>query len=466
MGKNKEKKAKDPNKLGLGRLLAFKSSDISAAWINLIVLNYLSIYASDTLGVGVGVVGTLLMASKIVDGFTDLFAGWLVDNTHTKLGKGRPYELCILGMTVCTVLLFSCSPNWSTVVKCAWIFCMYTFTFSIFSTLRGAGANPYTIRTFSNNPVLLKKVASYGGIITMAGSMVMSILFPVLMASIATSAAGWSRLVAIIMVAASAIALFRFFICKEDPAVDANDSHEPIRVKEILALFSKNKYTWLYAIIMLCYNIMTNLAVGSYYFKYVIGDVSMQGMLSVVGIVLLPLMLLFPRIMNKIGSMGKMVFYFCFIGIVGYLICFISGANLVGVLIGYVMGQFATLPLTYYGILFIMNICSYNEMIGLQRMEGSSNILSSFASKVGAAMGAWVTGILLALGGYVSESGVTTQSASAIMMIRIDFALVPLVLLVVIALCCLAFSRLEGKIAEYNAQRAAAAAEAAPADAE
>ena len=190
-------KVKDPNKLGFGRLMAFKSSDIVAAWINLIMLNYLSIYASDTLGVNLLTVSTLLLASKAVDAVTDMVAGVIVDNTHTKLGKGRPYELSIIGMTICTILLFAGNPAWSNVVKCVWIFCMYTLTFSIFATLRNAAMNPYTIRTFSNNPVLLKKVSSYGGIITMAGSIVMSTLFPILMAKMATSAAGSTRLVAI-----------------------------------------------------------------------------------------------------------------------------------------------------------------------------------------------------------------------------------------------------------------------------
>ena len=128
-------KVKDPNKLGFGRLLAFKSSDIVAAWINLIMLNYLSIYASDTLGIDLLTVSTLLLASKAVDAVTDMIGGIIVDNTHTKLGKGRPYELCIIGMTVCTVLLFAGSPAWSNVVKCVWIFCMYTLTFSIFARL-------------------------------------------------------------------------------------------------------------------------------------------------------------------------------------------------------------------------------------------------------------------------------------------------------------------------------------------
>ena len=150
-------KVKDPNKLGFGRLLAFKSSDIVAAWINLIMLNYLSIYASDTLGVNLLTVSTLLLASKAVDAVTDMVAGVIVDNTHTKLGKGRPYELSIIGMTFCTVLLFAGNPAWSEFAKCAWIFCMYTLTFSIFATMRNAAMNPYTIRTFSNNPVLLKR---------------------------------------------------------------------------------------------------------------------------------------------------------------------------------------------------------------------------------------------------------------------------------------------------------------------
>lgn len=159
----KKEKLKDPNRLGFGRLMAWKSSDISAAWVNVIMLNFLSIYASDTLGINIGTVATLLLVSKIVDGITDVVAGWLVDNTHTKWGKGRPYELGIIGMTLCTILLFAGNPAWSNAVKCGWIFCMYTLTFSIFSTLRAAAGTPYTIRHFSNNPILIRKVASYGG---------------------------------------------------------------------------------------------------------------------------------------------------------------------------------------------------------------------------------------------------------------------------------------------------------------
>lgn len=451
--KEKGKKVAKADKLGLGHLLLWKSSDISAAWINVIMLNYLSMYASDTLGINIGLVGTLLLVSKIVDGFTDIFAGWLIDNTHTKLGKGRPYEISIVGMTICSIALFACSPEWSNVAKCAWIFSMYTLTFSVFSTLRSAAGTPYTIRHFSNNPVLIRKVASYGGIITMAGSMAVSVLFPVLMGRIATSASGWTAAVAMIMIPATLIGVLRFIFCKEDPSVDNMSKQEAVHLNEIFTLFRRNKYVWIYAVIMLCYNIVTNLAVGSYYFKWIVGNIEMAGMLSIVSIVLLPIMLAFPVIMKKVGSMGMMITYFCGIGIVGYIICFISGSFMPGVLGGYVLGQFATLPLAYYGVLFIMNICTYNEMIGLPRMDGSSNILSSFMSKAGAALGTWITGMLLMAGGYISSESAVEQPASALMMIRVDFAIVPAVLLVVIAVCTMAFSRLEKKAGEFEAEK-------------
>ena len=432
--------------------MAWKSSDISAGWVSLLMLGYLSIYASDTLGVGVGTVGVLLLVSKIFDAFTDVFGGWIVDNTHTRLGKGRPYELSIFGMCICTILLFACPPSFTYMAKCIWIFVMYTFTFSIFTTLRSAAQNPYMIRVFHNDVGLIRKVSSYGGIVTMATSMALSISFPILMARLATSPAGWTALVAAIMVPAMVIGAFRFIFCKEDPSIDASSNQEPIRMKEILTMFRRNKYVWLYALIMLSYNILTNLGAGTYFFKWIIGNVGLYSAVSAVSVILLPLMFAFPLLMKKIGSMGKMIFYFSILGAVGYGICFLANDNLPLVLIGYSIGVFSTLPLAYYGTLFIMDICTYNEMIGLPRMDGSAAILSGFATKFGGALGAYITGAILSAAGYISKRGVKSQPAKALLMIRIDFSLVPLFLVVICGLACLSFSRLEKKIAVHKAE--------------
>jgi len=79
---------------------------------------------------------------------------------------------------ICVVLLFSTSPQWSTAMKYAWVFIMYILVYSIFGTMLAAKQTPYLIRAFNGNSRLVTKVASYGGLVSMAGSIAISMTFP------------------------------------------------------------------------------------------------------------------------------------------------------------------------------------------------------------------------------------------------------------------------------------------------
>mgnify|MGYP004448312693 FL=1 len=81
-------------------------------------------------------------------------------------------------------------------------------------------------------------------------------------------------------------------------------------------------------------------------------------------------------------------------------------------------------------------------------MESCSGIVAGFATKSGGAIGSWITGIMLMLGGYISSVAgeVVEQPASALMMIRVDFSVIPMILSLLIGLACLAFSKLENKL--------------------
>ncbi len=448
-------KVKDPNKLGLGRLLAYKSSDVAAAAVNFIALQYLTLYCTDTLGLNPAILGTLLMVGKIIDGAVDLFYGWLVDNTKSKLGKGRPYELCILGSTLTSILLFSASPEWSTVAKYIWVFSMYTMVFSVFGSLRAAGHIPYTIRAFSNNQALLTKVASYGGMITMFGSIAVSTTFPMVMEKLATSAGGWTAVVGIFMVPMALIGLLRFIFIKEDPSVDAGQQYQKVELKDIFTMFRRNKYVWLYAAIMLCFNVSTSLGAASYYFKWIVGDEGSAGIVSIMSFLLVPVMITFPIIMKKLKYLGKMVAIFSVVSIAGYVLVFFAGANMGMIIAGMILAGLITLPVSYYGVLFISRCCTCNEMLGLQRMDGSANILSLFTANFGGALGSFISGILLSLGGYNYGEGVASQPDSALMMIRLLYTLVPALLIVGCGFCAWKFVALEKKIPEWEAQKEA-----------
>lgn len=89
--------------VGFGTLMAWSLRPASTG-IATMIMGYLTVFAVNTMKMPAALVGTLLLASKLIDGVTDLFAGYIVDNTRTKWGKGRPYEWCVVGMWLTTLL--------------------------------------------------------------------------------------------------------------------------------------------------------------------------------------------------------------------------------------------------------------------------------------------------------------------------------------------------------------------------
>lgn len=166
------KQQRKAEKVGLGKLLLWNSSSCSVA-LSTLMLGYVTFYCTDVLQLAPALVGTLFMVSKIFDSFTDIVAGFIVDRTQTRWGKGRPYEIFMLFLWLSTWLLFSCPTSFATAAKCIWIFCMYTFMNSICVTFLNANNVVYMVRAFENKEQQ-SKIVGYGSIFTMAGAMVLS----------------------------------------------------------------------------------------------------------------------------------------------------------------------------------------------------------------------------------------------------------------------------------------------------
>ena len=93
-------KKNNQDKIGAKKFFAWQSRAVSSACC-VVILGYLRIYCTDQLALSGTVIGIILLLSNVVDAVTDLTAGYLVDRTKSRLGKGRPYELCILGVWLC-----------------------------------------------------------------------------------------------------------------------------------------------------------------------------------------------------------------------------------------------------------------------------------------------------------------------------------------------------------------------------
>ena len=460
MAKTRAPKA---DRLPLGKFLAWKSSDITSAGVFLIVTTYMSLFCTDYLGMSPLVVGNIILISNVIDFFTDLIAAYVIDNTKSKWGKARPYELGAIGMTLCTTLIFITPSGWNETLKIVWVFCMYTFLFGVFNTFRTSANVPYLIRAFDNNRTLIGKVSSYGGIVTTMGSMVVSLTFPKMMAKLATSDGGWATLILIYMIPLTVLGLLRFIFVKENPSIDAQQVKNKVDFKDIWAMIRKNGYAWLYLLIMFFFQTIQSIAALSYYFKYIVGDVGASGLLSIMSFVLLPTMFLFPVLMKKLSA-SQIIALGAVFSCMGYIVNFFAGASMTMLIIGGIITAFAMLPVSYLGNMVQMDLCTYNQYLGLPRMDASIGALfNGFGTQLGQGFGGWLLGFALTAAGYIASEGdtIVAQPDSAITMIRLLYSLIPMVLMVLLAVTAFILSRLNKKMPEIEAKIAAdAAAEA------
>lgn len=431
-------KAANPDHVPFGKLVAWQMRPISLGAVTIITM-YLSLYCTDTLGMRAALVGTLLMASKIFDGVTDIFAGWLIDNTKTKWGKARPYELSIIGVWICMFALFAMSDTWSMVTKSIWLFIMYTLIFSVFSTLLNAAETPYIIRAFKT-PMAVTKVSAYGGIIVTLGSMVVSVSFPILVGTLGTSAAGWRKLIAMYAIPLVCLGLLRFLFVKEETDAVEENKEEKVKVKDILHVITSNKYVWLMGIACMVPLLVTGMSANTYYFTWIVGDIGKLSTIQMVGMLSLFVIVLFPTLMKKFSAM-QLIGATAVISIAGYIICFFAGTNIPLLIVGFFLASLITLPTSYMKSPIIMQISDYNEQNGQPRMEATMSAVANFLNKIGSAFGSFLLGIMLDAGGY--DGKLDVQPDGAITMIRLLFSFVPAAFMVVVVICTIGFRPLD-----------------------
>lgn len=438
----RERKKQDPGYISPIKFWTWSARDMSLA-ANFIVLSYLTIYCTNTLGLKPMLVGTLLMVSRVVDAITDLFAGYIVDKTNTRWGKGRPYEFAILGVWFCTWLLYSAPASASEAVKMVWVFVMYLFVNSIFTTLLNASGNPYMVRAFGTNEQRVK-LASFGGIVIMIASILINMIFPVAMSRLATSPKGWSTLIAIFALPLGLIGILRFFFVKETEKVDTVS--EPVHFKDVIRVLKDNRYVYMIVAIQLVYALVTGTGVATYYYTYIVNNLEIMGFISALSVIVLPMMVFFPALLKKI-PMGRMVQIGCIFYAVGELIVFFANGSIPVLIISNVIIAVGTLPVTYLINLMALDCGSYNAYLGLQRMDGTIGAIKGFANKLGAALGSGLLGVMLTWGGFDKDLAVQTDSAK--FAISAVYGLIPSILFALVAIM-LCFYKLDRMMPEIN----------------
>ena len=428
---NEKKYLKWYHKVGYG------AGDIAGNCVYALLTAFMMIYLTDTIGMSMGVVSTLIALSKVFDGVTDFFFGRMIDKTKTKMGKARPWMLwAYVGCAVTLVACFSIPTSWGQTAQYIFFFLSYTLLNAVFFTANNIAYASLTALITKNTSERVQ-IGSFRFIFAFATKIVIEAVTIFAVSWLGGGVMGW-RLIAIIYAIVGLITnTYSVFSVKELPEEEFSEEETKEEKKEndltFLQSFKvllKNKYY----VIICCSYILTQLyasviGIGTYYTKYIMGDETIFSTISLaINITMVLSLTVLPMVIKKMGGMYKL-------NIWGYVI---AALGRVGVMVA---GFAGSLPLmlaftavSTIGIAplqgdlnALIACCSeYTTLTTGHRLEGMMYSCSSLGIKLGGALGTAICGWLLAAAGYVENAAV--QTASTVNMLNFLYLWMPIVI--------------------------------------
>ncbi len=109
------------NVTGKEKWLGYLLGPSGALLLNAVLATYLNVYYTDVLGLTTVWGGAFLVVfpivSKIIDAVTNVVMGYVIDRTHTRQGKARPWLLLSAPLLTITGILLFTVPRGSEAVQ-------------------------------------------------------------------------------------------------------------------------------------------------------------------------------------------------------------------------------------------------------------------------------------------------------------------------------------------------------------
>ena len=392
--------------------VGYGSGDVAGNCVYALLTAFMMIYLTDTVGMSMGIVSTLIAVSKIFDGVSDFFFGRMIDKTKTKMGKARPWMLWpYIGCAVCLVACFAIPLEWGETSQYVFFFIAYTLLNAIFFTANNIAYASLTALITKNTNERVQ-LGSFRFIFAFGTKIFIEAITIFAVKWLGGGAMGWRNIAIIYAIIGLIVNTISVFSVKELPEADEGMEEEREEEHKLTFLQSfkillKNKY---YLVICATY-ILTQIyasliGIGTYYTKYILGNEEIFSTISLaINITMVVALVLLPMVIEKMRGMYKL-------NMIGYII---AAAGRVGVMLaGYAGNVPLMLVFTAVSTLGIaplqgdMNAliasCSeYTTLTTGHRLDGMMYSCSSLGIKIGGAFGTAICGWLLDATGFVEN---------------------------------------------------------------
>lgn len=410
--------------------VAYGSGDMGSNFMYMFVSSFVLIYLTDTMGLNAGIIGTLIMLSKFMDGISDVVFGTLIDRTRSKMGKARPWMFwSVFPLAICEVLLFTI-PDLSETLQYAYFFIVYTLLNAVFYTANNISYSSLTA-LMTKNPTERVQVGSIRYMFAVTTGIVISSTAVGLVNKFGGGVTGWRSVAIIFSLLLIMFNTIAVLSVKEVTAKEHKnqDTSSKIGVVKSIKILLANKY---FLLILAYYIVMYTISgatagIGIYYCTYILGNPSILGLFSLVSMVPVILGLAFtPFIVSRWGIYK--------VNLIGMIIALLFGipsifagyAKIIPLLLLLLaIKGLGTSPMIGTLNAVIADVAHYTYNKEGIHLEGTMFSCSSIGIKVGGGVGSALTGWLLALSGYIG--GAEVQTPGALSMIKFMYLVIPVI---------------------------------------
>lgn len=422
-------------KISFGEKIAYGLGDAGCNFVWTVVGSFLTLYYTDSVGISAGVVGTLMLLTRILDGFSDLGMGAIIDRTHTRWGKARPWVgITAPFMALGLILLFNVPSSLSGTGKIVYASVTYVFMAVVVYTACNL-AYCTLLSLITPDQQDRTSLSSVRFFITM-----IAVLIIVYTTTPLVSAVGWGGMSVIFGIVGMILLLITFFFTKERTTDTATSTaEEKLSVLESFKTLFKNKYFIYVALLFIINYAAMNITngIGVYYVRDILGNIGAYGTVTAMGfvpsIVALPF---FPKLVSIFGKWKCMMVGY-FMQIIGFIIVLLFPESFPLLITGLLIKGVGMVPHTAGLFAMVADVVDYGDWKFGQRIEALTYSATSFGMKVGTGLGSAIVGWGLAFGGY--DGALETQASAALFAIKALYTWIPMIMIIVgtivLALC-------------------------------
>ncbi|UOQ84901.1 MFS transporter [Gracilibacillus salinarum] len=435
------------DKVPFHRRISYSLTDTGGNLLYCIITGYLLYFYTDVFGLSVGVAGTLLLLTRLIDAIDAPIWGFIIDHTKSKYGQSRPYFLWLcVPFAFFTVLTFT-TPDLDGTWKIVYAAATYILAGICYTGI----STPITaiLPNLSRDPnerVILNSFRMVGGNIGNFAAVTFTLPLVAYFGG-GNEQKGFTITVAL----AAVIAIIMFLIAFSDLREINTTKIKKLPMKQSIKAV-KGNWPWVLVvaanlIFWIALTVRTSTLV--YYFEYNIGDKGLVPLINGISVIQVLGMMVIPFIVKFSNKYTTTILGFA-LAAIGQVIMFTGGEVLSIIIIGWIIGNIGSGIACSMPFAMLSDTVDYGEWkTGLRASGFLTAIGSAFCIKAGSGLGGFIPSLILNAVGYVPNEVQTEASLLGIQFIFIWLPAIIFALGVIPMIFYRPYEKQEDKIRQY-----------------